>query len=167
MYAMAKIANLAKNRQTADENLNEVIKVLLTKWRGWRKWRIWQNSPWVWKTFKLNDKSGLLESGDHDENGEYDENSESSHQWRKIARGLAKMLIRLEGALLAKTKNWRNGESDKNGESGKKSIMGLTNIQVGMPRVAPWKVANLTKMANKEKMTNLAIIRPRCNKLLM
>ena len=34
MYAMAKIANLAKNRQTADENLNEVIKVLLTKWRG-------------------------------------------------------------------------------------------------------------------------------------
>ena len=30
-----------------------------------------------------------------------------------------------------------------------------------MPNVAPWKVANLTKMAN------LAIIRPRCNKLLM
>ena len=57
------------------------------------------------------------------------------------------------------------GESYKNGESGK-NFMGLTNIQVGMPRVAPWKVANLTKMANKEKMTNLAIIHPRCNKLL-
>lgn len=91
MYAIAKIANLAKNRQTADENLNEVTKLPLTKWRGWQKWRIWQNSPWDWKTFKLNDKSGLLESGDHDENGEYDENSESSQRagenFNKIRRG--------------------------------------------------------------------------------
>lgn len=102
-----------------------ITKVILTKWRGWRKWRIWQNSPLVWKTFKLNDKSGLLESGDHDENGECDENSESRNQWRKIARGLAKILIRLEGVLLAKTKNWRNGESDKNGESGKKIYHGF------------------------------------------
>lgn len=147
-------------------------KALLTKWRNWGKWRIWQNSPWVWKIFKLGDKSGLLESGNYEENGEHDENSESSHQWGKwgkIARGLVKILIRLWEALLAKKKHWRNGESDKNGESGKNITMGLTNIrcQKWMPKVAPWKVANLTKMANQAKMTNLAIIRPRCNKLLM
>ena len=47
----------------------------------------------------------LLESGDYDENGEYDENSESSQQWQKIAEGLAKILIRLQEALLAKKKS--------------------------------------------------------------
>ena len=74
-------------------------KALLTKWRSG------QNSPWVWKIFKLDDKSGLLESNDYDENGEYDENSESSQQWQKIAEGLAKILIRLQEALLAKKKS--------------------------------------------------------------
>ena len=81
-----------------------------------KKWRSWQNSPWVWKIFKLDEKSGLLESGDYDENGEYDENSESSQQWQKIAEWLAKSLIRLQEALHAI--NWQNGESDKHGESG-------------------------------------------------
>ena len=53
----------------------------------------------------MDDKSGLLESGDYDENGEYDENSESSQQWQKIAEGLTTILIRLQEALLAKKKS--------------------------------------------------------------
>lgn len=52
----------------------------------------------------MDDKSGLLESGDYDENGEYDENSESSQQWQKIAEGLTTILTRLQEALLAKKK---------------------------------------------------------------
>ena len=57
----------------------------------------------------MDDKSGLLESGDYDENGEYDENSESSQQWQKIAEGLTTILIRLQEALLEEEKltEWR------------------------------------------------------------
>ena len=43
---------------------------------------------------------------------------------------------------------------------------GFNKYSSWMPKVARWKVANLTKMANQAKMTNLAIIRPRRNKLL-
>ena len=41
----------------------------------------------------------------------------ASKLWRIIASGLAKILIRLQEALLAKKKSSLNDESDKNGES--------------------------------------------------
>ena len=63
-----------------------------------------KNSPWVWQ---IGWHSGLLESGDYDQNGEYDKNSETSQQWRiwPIAKGLVKILMRLKEALLAKKKS--------------------------------------------------------------
>ena len=71
MHAMAKIANLAKNRQLVGENLHEVVRgapyrveKLTTNSESSKNW------PRVWQILKLDDKSGLLESGGYDENGE-------------------------------------------------------------------------------------------------
>ena len=111
-------------------------KALLTKWRSW------QNSPWVWKIFKLDEKSGLLESGDYDENGEYDENSESSQQWQKIAEGLAKSFIRLQEALLAKKEKLTEWRIWQKCWIWPKFTMGLTNIQVGCQKwpLGKWRL---------------------------
>ena len=72
MLTMAKIANLAKNRQMAGENLHGVVRgapyrveKLTTNGESSKNW------PRVWQILKLDDsRSGLLESGGYDENGE-------------------------------------------------------------------------------------------------
>ena len=44
---------------------------------------------------------------------------------------------------------------------------GFNKYSSWMPKVAPLESGEFDEMANKAKKTNLAIIRPRCNKLLM
>ena len=42
MHALAKMAEMAINRQTVNKNSNEMAKGPFGKWRLWRKWRIWR-----------------------------------------------------------------------------------------------------------------------------
>ena len=92
---MAKMANLAKTRQRAGKNLN---------------------SPRVWQIFKLDAKSGSLESGDYDESGEYDENSENQLAMAKITN-LAKIRRRVRVGLILvnRAKIWHNSNSLRRG----------------------------------------------------
>ena len=52
MHALAKMAEMAINRQTRqiiNKNLHEMAKGPFAKWRFWRKWRIWQK----WQKWRL------------------------------------------------------------------------------------------------------------------
>ena len=42
MHALAKMAEMAINRQTINKNSNEMAKGPFAKWRFWRKWQKWQ-----------------------------------------------------------------------------------------------------------------------------
>ena len=86
MHALAKMAELAINRQncqTVNKNSNEMAKEPFEKWQFWRKWLIWQK----WRKGRLIAgiaqqetkiqmiwQRGPLESGDFGENGVYGEN---------------------------------------------------------------------------------------------
>lgn len=71
MHAMAKIANLEKNRQIVCQNLHENVRGAPYRVEKLTKnGESGKNWPWVWQILKLDDKSGLLESGGYDENGE-------------------------------------------------------------------------------------------------
>ena len=80
---MAKIANLAKNRQMGWRKFKCGYKRRLQSGEIDTNGDSGKNWPWVWQIFKLDDKGGLLGSGGYDENGEYNETSETSQQWRK------------------------------------------------------------------------------------
>ena len=41
MHALAKMAEMAINRQTINKNSNEMAKGPFAKWRFWRKWQKW------------------------------------------------------------------------------------------------------------------------------
>ena len=52
MHALAKMAEMAinrENRQTINKNSNEMAKGPFAKWRFWRKWRIWRK----WQKWRL------------------------------------------------------------------------------------------------------------------
>ena len=52
MHALAKMAEMAinrQNRQTVNKNTNEMAKTPFGMWRFWRKWRIWQK----WRKWQL------------------------------------------------------------------------------------------------------------------
>ena len=125
------------------------------KWRSWRKWRIWQNSPWVWQ---IGWHSGLLESGDYDENGEYGEKSPEG--WRKFSWDYKRRSLQ-------RTKVDKDGESYKNGKFGEnrkfgKSLPWVWQIFKLDTKSDPWRVAILTQMANMAKIRkspNLSQIR--------
>ena len=71
MHAMVKIANLEKNRQIVCQNLHENVRGAPYRVEKLTKnGESGKNWPWVWQILKLDDKSGLLESGGYDENGE-------------------------------------------------------------------------------------------------
>ena len=59
MHALAKMAEMAINRQncqTINKNSNEMVKGPFAKWRFWRKWRIrrkWQKWQLIAKIAKL------------------------------------------------------------------------------------------------------------------
>jgi len=69
----------------------------LGEWRFWRKWRFWQKRRKIvrglarfrmWQKFKLDAKSGPLESGNFGENGEFGINGEKSPEgWWDLERG--------------------------------------------------------------------------------
>ena len=80
MHAMAKMAKMAQNGQRAGDIQNVTNSQIwfqkwsLGEWRFWRKWQIWPKK-WrkitrglaisrMWQIFKLDAKSGPLESGD-------------------------------------------------------------------------------------------------------
>ena len=49
MHALAKMAEMAINRQTINKNSNEMAKGPFAKWRSRRKWRIWRK----WRKWQL------------------------------------------------------------------------------------------------------------------
>ena len=52
MHALAKMAELAlnrQNRQMVKKNTNEMAKGPFGKWRCWGKWRIWRK----WQNWRL------------------------------------------------------------------------------------------------------------------
>ena len=49
MHALAKMAEMAINRQTINKNSNEMAKGPFAKWHFWRKWLIWQK----WQKWRL------------------------------------------------------------------------------------------------------------------
>jgi len=52
MHALAKMAEMALNRQycqTVNKNTNEMAKGPFRKWRFWQKWRIWRK----WQNWRL------------------------------------------------------------------------------------------------------------------
>ena len=84
----------------------------------WRKWRNWRKIASRWR-LELDAKSGPLEAGDFGENGDFDEIGN-----------------------FGKNRHACNGET---GETGEKSpASGDLNW---MPKVAPWRLAILAKMA--------------------
>ena len=84
----------------------------------WRKWRNWRKIASRWR-FELDAKSGPLEAGNFGENGDFGEIGD-----------------------FGKNRHACNGE---NGETGEKSpASGDLNW---MPKVAPWRLAILAKMA--------------------
>ena len=105
MYAVAKIANLAKNRQTDGKNLNEVTKGVPYKVEKLTKMVNLAKFVLGFENISITRQKWPLDSGHHERNGEYDENSDCSHKWRKIAKVLAEILIRSQKALLTKKKN--------------------------------------------------------------
>ena len=80
MAILAKMAEMALNRQTINKNSNEMAKGPFGKWRFPRKWRIWRK----WQKWRLIAKlltkiqmrwqRGPLQSGDFGENGVFGEN---------------------------------------------------------------------------------------------
>ena len=91
----------------------------------WRKWRNWRKIASRWR-FELDAKSGPLEAGDSGENGDSGEIGD-----------------------FGKNRHACNGE---NGETGEKSpASGDLNW---MPKVAPWRLAILAKMAILAKYSN-------------
>ena len=72
---MAKMASAVKNRQGVAENLNEITrgspcKVVWEVHENGASGKSGTNLPWVWQIFKVDAKSGPLESSDYDENSE-------------------------------------------------------------------------------------------------
>ena len=65
MAYLAKIAEMAINRQnqqTVNKNTNEMAKGPFGKWRFWRKWRIWrkyQNRRLITKISKMYTKTQM------------------------------------------------------------------------------------------------------------
>ena len=60
-----------KNRQMVCQNLHEVVRGAPHRVEKLTKnGESGKNWPWVWQILKLDDKSGLLESGGYDKNGE-------------------------------------------------------------------------------------------------
>ena len=56
MHALAKMAEVAinrQNRQTINKNSNEMAKGPFGKWRYWRKWRIWRKWRLIAEIAKL------------------------------------------------------------------------------------------------------------------
>ena len=86
MVYLAKMAELALNRQncqTVNKSSIEMAKGPFGKWRFWRKWRIWQkwqNWHLIAKIAKLLTKIQMrchrspLKSGDFAENGVFGQN---------------------------------------------------------------------------------------------
>ena len=164
MYTMAKIANLAeKKRQMAGENLNEVTKSAsykvekLTKFAmglennqiGWQKWPLGERRLWrKWRIWRKKWKQPAMAKN----------RRRAGKNFNKITRGAPCKEEKLtEWRIWQKWWIWP------------KFTMGLTNIQVGCHKwpLGKWRIWwNGEQGEAKAKMTNLAIIRPRCNKLL-
>lgn len=86
MHAKAKIANLAKKSPDGWRTFTRRYKMRsLQEGQVNKNGESGENWPWIWQIFKLDDKSGLLESGGYYKNGEYDENSETSQQFAIFA----------------------------------------------------------------------------------